>query len=326
MAEQLYNNPTSIRPEYGWKPQGFLAGMNYDQDRRRYEDTASLQDYIMKNSAIESGVKLNDLFSDQPVRDAERVEKINKANVGLETYGPKQRGEVKKLNLENDLADGTFKSNVALKVAEAAIKGGQASTAQFEQMSQIGAMLSKAANGGPGSLAAVMQHLQKSGANPEILKFFGNLRDPKQIKAAATAINEGLLEASEKYQTQMRVQKQKDASDEKVAARHDATQVQIAELKKKDKIKDINQMLQDAVKLKPDQRASVYKLIMDDPEATLAQKQKALTGREEAIKAMNLGAKVDDPAIPGLPSGSPRRYGEGPGSGGDLPPGVQRLN
>ena len=40
MAETNYINPGSIRPEYGWKPQGALAGMLYGADRARYENMA----------------------------------------------------------------------------------------------------------------------------------------------------------------------------------------------------------------------------------------------------------------------------------------------
>ena len=45
---QDYINPTAIRPEYGWKPEGFLAGMNYASDRQQYQNISNLQNFFIK--------------------------------------------------------------------------------------------------------------------------------------------------------------------------------------------------------------------------------------------------------------------------------------
>ena len=326
MPNVNYVNPTSIRPEYNYKPSGFLAGMHYSQDRRRYNDVSSLQDAMMANEATKSDNELKDYALDAPVRESKRESDLATNLANRDTIGGIKRNEMVKGNLENDLASGVLKSKISKSVSEAAIKGGEASTKQFELAGEISSILSKAASGGPESLARVMETLRAKGADPKMLQFFGNIRDPKQLKAVATAINEGLLDASEKYQSHMRGIEEQRKSAEKIAARHDATQKEIAEIKQKAKLKDIDQMLQDVLYLTPDKQIGFYDQVLSDPDATLAQKQKAIIAKEAAIKALNLRAPKDDPIIPGLPPSTPRRYGEGLGSQTNTGiPGVTRL-
>ena len=313
MPNVNYVNPTSIRPEYNYKPEGFLAGMHYSQDRRRYNDVSSLQDAMMANEATKSDNELSDYVSNAPVREAERGSKIASANATTETIGGIKRNEMVKGQLDNDLASGVLKSKIAKSVSEAAIKGGEASTKQFELAGEISSILSKAASGGPESLARVMETLRAKGADPKMLEFFGNIRDPKQLKAVATAINEGLLDASEKYQTSMRETVERSKSAAKVAGIQAQAQKDVAEIRAKQKVKDIDQMFLEVIKLDPLRRIGFYDQVLMDVDATMAQKEKATEGKKSAIKAAEFAKKPDDPIIPGLPQGQPRRYGEGSG-------------
>ena len=324
---QDYINPTAIRPEYGWKPEGFLAGMNYASDRQRYEDVSSLQDYMMKNDASMSGMKLADYSADAPVREAERRSKTATFDANTATIGGIKQNEMQKGSLDNDLASGVLKSKIAEAAANAAIKGGEASAKEFERSAAMAGALSKAAGSGPEALARVIQHLKTSGANPQILDFFSQAKDVKQLKQMADAMNEGLLEADSKYQQHMRGIEVQRKSQEKIAGIQAQAQKDIAEIRQKTKLKNIDQMLQDVLKLTPDKQIGFYDQVLADSDATLEQKQKALVAKDAAIKALNLRAPKDDPIIPGLPASTPRRYGEGPGSGSTNTgiPGVTRL-
>src|SRR3990167_10217590 len=115
-----YLNPTSIRPEYGWKPQGFLGGMNYAEDRQRYRDVASLQDYMMRNEAAKSGMELEEYRGNAPVREAERRSKTAGFNATTETIGGIKRNELTKGSLDNQLSAGTMSSKIAEAAAKAA--------------------------------------------------------------------------------------------------------------------------------------------------------------------------------------------------------------
>ena len=310
-----YFNPTSVRPDNGWKPEGFLGGMYHSRDRQRYEDVAAVQDYMQRNDAVKSASTLTDYFKDAPVREAERGSKIATANATRDTIGLQKHADLRKTNLENDLAEGTLKSKISQSISEAAIKGGVAVKDQMEQMGAMAAQLARAAKGGPDSLARVMQHLQASGANPQTLKFFGNMSDPKQIQAVSQAINEGLLDASEKYQQHMRGIEEQRKSMEKIAGIQAQAQRDVADIRQKAKQKDIDQMFQEVLKLAPDKRIQFYSDVINNPDATVEQQQRAVRARAEAVKAIELNAKSDSPGIPGLPADQRRQFDQGPGSG-----------
>ena len=58
MSTTNYMNSNAIRPDYNWKPSGFLAGMHYSDDRRRYNDVSSLQDAMLANEANKSDMEI----------------------------------------------------------------------------------------------------------------------------------------------------------------------------------------------------------------------------------------------------------------------------
>ena len=321
-----YINPTAIRPDNGWKPQGFLGGMYHSRDRQRYEDVSSLQDYMMKNQAVESGGKLQDYLSDAPVRESKRLADLatNMATAG--TVGDIKRNEVEKGKLDNQLSAGTLAS----KIAEAAAKASQAGdTAQMQQLANgaaIAKALAAAAGNGPGALAGVLQQLEQSKADPRIIQWFKGSRSPQELMQKAQMINDAFLQANQQYRSTMDANKATLESREREGAKDRGNQMAIAQLKQKDKLKSIDQMLQEVVKLSPDKQIGYYDQVIADGDATLVQKEKARTGKAAAVKALNLNAKTDDPILPGLPPSTRRRYGDGPGSESDGTPPVIDFN
>ncbi len=326
MADTLYSNPTSIRPEIGWKPSGFLAGMNYSSDRQRYEDTASLQDYMMMNQASKSGMELKDYMSDAPVREAKRLSDIATSRANAETIGGIKQNELKKGTLDNDLAEGVLKSKISQAISEAAIKGGEASLAELQKAGAVASALSKAAGSGPQALALTLQHLKQSGASPQIMNFFSGARDVKQLKAMADAVTEGLLDANVSYQQHMRGIKEQGRNSLAVAGVHAQSALDVARERSKVKDKSASQVLDSLAGKSPENQLPFLYSIIQDPDVNPELKGKAQRMYEQARAIVQAKQKPRPGAIPGLPADTvPSIDPTQGGGGGGLPPGVQRL-
>lgn len=333
MATNDYLNPTSIRPEYGFKPEGFLGGMHYARDRARYEDVASLQDYMMKNSAAKSGMELQDYSADAPVREAKRLADIASAKATASTIGGIKQNELTKGGLDNELSAKTMSSKIAEAAAKASMEGDKSQMSQLATGAAIGRALASAAGNGPGALAGVLQQLQQSKADPRIIQWFSNSRSPQELAKKAQMITDAFMQANEHYRSAMDVAATNARSHEKVAGINAASAMAVAKERSAAKVKSTDQLLQEVLKLKPGNRIGYYDQVIADADATLAQKEKARLGREAAIKEMNMGAKSDEAPILGadgkpiLPAPIRRTY---EGSGGSKTntgiEGVERLN
>ena len=203
MATNDYINPTSIRPAYGWKPEGFLGGMNYAEDRQRYRDVASLQDYMMRNEAAKSGMELEEYRGNAPVREAERRSKTAGFNATTETIGGIKRNELTKGSLDNQLSAGTMSSKIAEAAAAAAQAGDKTQLSQLATGAAIARALSAAAGSGPSALAGVLQQLEQSKADPRIIAWFRNSRSPKELMAKAKMMTDAFMEANTSYRSTM---------------------------------------------------------------------------------------------------------------------------
>ena len=322
MATDDYLNPTSIRPEYGFKPEGFLGGMHYARDRARYEDVASLQDYMMRNSAQKSGMELQDYTANAPVRDAERLANIEKAKATSATIGGIKQNELTKGNLENELSAKTMAAAIAEKITAAKGKERDEGMASLAAGAAIGRALGAAAGNGPLALDAVLKQLEQSKADPRIVQWFRNSRDIPDLMKKAGMITDAFMQANEHYRSTMDANKATNESRERAARTSAGATIEAARIRQKDKVKSIDQMLQEAAKWAPDRRKSFYEQVLIDSDATPQQQDKARTGIEEAVKALNFNAPKDAPPILGpdgrvlMPGDQPRRYGEGPGGGG----------
>src|SRR3990167_2768216 len=212
-----YLNPTSIRPEYGWKPQGFLGGMNYAEDRQRYRDVSSLQDYMMKNQAAKSGMELSDYVSDSPVREAERRSKTAGFNANAETIGGIKRNELTEGSLRNQLSAGTMSSKIAEAAAAAAQAGDKTQLSQLATGAAIARALGAAAGSGPSALAGIMQQLEQSKADPRIIAWFRNSRSPKELMDKAKMMTDAFMEANTSYRSTMDAARERSRSSKEVA-------------------------------------------------------------------------------------------------------------
>ncbi len=321
-----YINPNSIRPDYAWKPSGFLAGMNYDADRARYENVAGLQDYMMKNQAVESGAKLEDYFKDAPVREAKRGADIATAEATKGTIGDLKSEEVRGKRLGNDLAQGELQPKISKAIAEAAIKGGEASMQELQRGAMIAGALSKAAGAGPGALASVMQQLHQSGADPKIISWFANSKSPAEIAQKAQILTESFAQASREYQQAMAVAREHTRGTLGAASIHAEAQVKAAEIRSKEKNKSAEQILQSIAGKDPENQLPFLYSIIQDADVDVALKVKAQSMYEQAKVIVEARRKNrGEPQLPGLPTApnpnlDPRQTGTNTGI-----PGVERV-
>lgn len=300
MPDVNYTNPTSIRPDYDWKPQGFLAGMHYSADRQRYEDTASLQDYMMKNSAIKSGAELSDYFADAPVRESKRASEIASNNATASTIGRIKENEATKGTLENMLADGTLKSKIATAAAEAAIKGGEASAKEFERAAVFAKAIAQSA--GPGDMGFVLGQLKAHGASPEMLQFFSQAKDVKQLRQMTTAMTDGLMEADSKYQAHIRGAQIHAASNEKIQAAHDARIERVEAERIKAKQKTYDDIIAQNTGPVEGQMANMWR-IMNSDDATPKQIGEAAAKHAQLKKLLeNRKNYQPDQVLPNMPA------------------------
>ena len=117
-----YDNPESIKPPYGWQPQGALAGMWSMRDRNRYDSQASLVDLMRM---LEAAKQQEEYTQGMPVRAAERGKKItdadlativNRAKMQQPGYGPAMArgpmGEAAQQEAAGNLAIGTASGRI----------------------------------------------------------------------------------------------------------------------------------------------------------------------------------------------------------------------
>lgn len=334
MADMNYVNPTSIRPEYGYKPEGFLAGMNYASDRQRYEDVSSLQDYMMKNQAIESGNKLQDYEFDKPVREAKRLADIATSKATVGTVGRKAEAEVTGKELENQLTAGTMASKIAEAATKAAREGDTQQLAHLKMGATIAGMLSAAAGSGPGALAGVMQQLEQAKADPRIVEWFRNSTSVEELQKKAQMVQEAFLQADTAYQQHMRGVNAQVAGHEQVARISAASALAVAQERSKTKTKTAEQILQSLAGKAPENVIATAAMVANDPEVDYETRKKAADLHDKAVEQRNAAAKNKNPPLPGVPAAPVTQLpfsnfgksGQPSNQPSDLPPGVVRLD
>ena len=71
MAEP-YINANALNPGYDYKPSGFLAGMSWDEDRKRYKQQARVQDQMVLEALLRARAENADYNLDAPMRASGR--------------------------------------------------------------------------------------------------------------------------------------------------------------------------------------------------------------------------------------------------------------
>jgi hypothetical protein len=118
MANITYDSPASLRPEDGWKPQGFLGGMVWDQRDRDYRQAVQT-DQQMKSIDLQNAIQEQEQSKlDLPVKAAKREGDIAKAQSLAQTAIPQAQATLETTQLANTKARAVQPD----EIAESALK------------------------------------------------------------------------------------------------------------------------------------------------------------------------------------------------------------
>ncbi len=167
-SEVNYNNPGGLAPANGWKPQGFLGGMQWEQQNTDYNDMMSLQKLM---TSLSAGKELEDYTEGAPVRQSKRLSDIATNNATAATIGGQKQGELDKLTMENEVTRSTQSSKIATTIAENAVKMGEAGAKKLEnsiRFAQIAGPLMQSA--GPAGAAQLIQMGKAAGIDDSMVQ------------------------------------------------------------------------------------------------------------------------------------------------------------
>jgi len=109
MATNTYLNPSTLAPEYNWKPQGFLAGVMAGERHDDYRQSMDDQFAMQKIGLEDAGIDLSEKKAGLPLADMQRQVKMRTS-----------RGQ---LPFAEQLAGETSKAEIASAGMEQLIKG-----------------------------------------------------------------------------------------------------------------------------------------------------------------------------------------------------------
>ena len=308
MATTNYLNPTGVRPEYGWKPQGFLAGMNYSRDRQRYDQLAPLQDAITQMGAMEQSNKLDEYGLDAPVRDAKREEKIAVSQSLAETAGPRATADLENVTLGNDLNRGTKASKISEAIAAAAIKEGDAGMAKLQKAVTVAQALSQSlGQGGPAAGAQIQQVLKQANVDPNdpMVKYILSAPSPKEMQKRANILLQVFTEAMPAYRQSMDVQKLQNQGGMQRQGLANQGQLATANARAQAKTQTAAQFLANypAMTKNPEQAYTMLQMIIADNDLDPSLKAKAVDMAARIQPLVQARIRQDPAVFGGMPAG-----------------------
>ena len=93
MPIMSYDNPTSIRGNVGYTPNGLLGGVLYNQNQQDYQDNMRMSEQAKQMGLQEQMNQLQDYRDNAPLRDAQRSSGIATANANASTIGDVKAGQ-----------------------------------------------------------------------------------------------------------------------------------------------------------------------------------------------------------------------------------------
>ncbi len=298
-----YFNAQALNPGTAFKPDGFLGGYMWGEDRQRYNQMAPLQDFMQMMQAQESMNKAQDYTLEAPVRESKREADIatNRSKAG--TIGRRDEAEIGQMEVANQYNTATLKDRIKSVALENAVKEGTAGGAKLKQAIQIAQMYAQAAKNGPAAMAAIDQMVQQTGMgnDPMVAVFKSN---PQVLGP----LMQGLIEADADFQKEMKkIEKQSEANI-KLEGVRGANQRALEQERQKKKNLGYGDLLKRAVVEKNDESVlRLYQMMTMDPDIDPKLLEQARAVAEQANR--NLRAKDaarQQPGLPGMPSQQPQ--------------------
>ena len=310
MPQTNYVNPETIRPKYDELAPG-LAGMYGYQDRKRYEDAASLQDMMMQDAAR---LSREDVTLGGPARAAGRQGLISEAGLkGASLEEALMKNQRMQALLPGEI--GVEKGKQSLQRTDQRMQEMQQGLSIAQAVAQVGAQ--------PGpDLPARLQSLVKSmGVDPQhpVLREILNTTNPAEIGQRAQAVYQVLNQASSQFREKMAEGELRNKGTANVANISGYWSVEAA--KQRASARAQNLMMQFQSAKTTEQMQFVGQMILMDEEIPEAVKNMVKAGVEQARRSEAEKRAQGQVQIPGANFGSPA-----PDISRRLQPGGQETN
>lgn len=196
-----YINPEGMRPENGWKPTGFLGGMLYGADRKRYEDQASLQDLMTAQKTKEF------VGPDVAVRQAKRGADIATSQGTEQTAIPRAWADLREKQLTNAYNTGTLGARMGKTITDSQKTEHDFNLQKLRDGLQLSTMLTQAMGAyGPAGAAAVSQTLAQRGidvSRDPVANYVMSAPDHAQMQQRVQQVQQAFSMADQAHRTQL---------------------------------------------------------------------------------------------------------------------------
>lgn len=190
MADVNYVSPQGLLPKQGYSPQGFLGGMQYDQQMTDYRDMMGLQKLL---SMMNAQKEQEDLTLGAPVRASKRLADIASNTstaqtaipLGQATLGLKQdEAKISRAGVDNKIIE-----NAAKSIAAQGAAGMQQLQQQMKAAQIIGGIMQ---SNGPAGSAIVSRLAPQLGFKADDPFIQAIMQDPTRVTQVLNSINETL--------------------------------------------------------------------------------------------------------------------------------------
>lgn len=296
-----YFNPQAVNPGTAFKPDGFLGGYIWGEDRNRYNQLAPLQDFMQMIQAQESQNKMQEYGLNEQLRAAERAGKIASARATESTVGRQKEAEVGKLEVDNEYSRLSLKDRVKKVFLDNAKLEPEIAEKNMEQAAYLASLYAAAGKQGPLAVQQVDELARKlnMGNDPIVQAFRSN----PQI---AGVIGQAAVEARADYRQAMDKQRLQGQQQMDVAREHSRSAMAVANARAQQKNKGYEQLLREAKK--DEDVLRLWQIMSSDPEVAPSLLAKAKAAAEQADRNLKArGAeRMQPPLAPGLPSQTPQ--------------------
>lgn len=216
MADLNYMNPGSLDPGLGFKPDGFLGGMEWQKRNKMFQDAVSLQQLSSMRAGEKQGIELDEFKQFAPTRQAKNLADLTTAQVTTDYARPRAEADLqgvlattemnkqtgRKTGFENTFTEATQPSAIITKLRQDIAAQGKAGIEMLDNNIQgLHKAMILTQSGGPQAAAAAGQVLQKIGMPPEQIRQM--MGDPKTMMTQLQALTKLLMDSDPRHMGEM---------------------------------------------------------------------------------------------------------------------------
>lgn len=295
-----YFNAQSLNPGTAFKPDGFLGGYIWGEDRQRYNQMAPLQDFMQVMQAQEQQNKMRDYGLNETVRATQREADIAKNRATAGTIGREKEAGVRETELKNEYGQLTLKDRAKKVILENAKMEGEAAGEKMKRGAMLAGLYAEAAKNGPIAMQQVDALATQLGMqNDNVVKAIK--ADPR----AAGVLVQAYAEAMPEYRRAMDERRLANEGSMNVAREHSRSAMAVAKERSTQRNKGYAELLRGAKK--DEDVLRLWQIMQTDPDVDprlLAQAKAAAEQADRNLKARD--ASRIQPGFPGMPQQTPQ--------------------